>query len=338
MRVLVALLSLVLLSCAGSVLAQEEGGKPRTLSGPKGSVWAIAFSPDGSMLAAASDVSKNTMRDGTETTIVEGGEILIWNVRQGTLHSTLKASHFQVMSVAFASDGKTLAAGTFDEIGLWDVTTGKLKQRLEGFKGQPPALAFSADGKVLVSINSWFDKNELRLWDARTGELLRTVTDQENKAEFKALALSRDGKTIVTGSALPGMRGEIKTWDADSGTLKLTIPTERSVDAVALSPDGDTLASPISSAINFWDARTGLRKKSIDAFVSRVAYTPDGSRLLTMFVNEVMFIDLKRGEVAKKLRARAHCFALSPDGLTLAIGHGDDEKGAVVLWDLTKQP
>src|SRR5256885_66758 len=197
MRVLMTVFAFLLWSCSAPVQQQGDGAKPRALDGPKGVVWAVAFSPDGNMIAAASDVSKREIEDGKPVNVLEGGEVLVWTVPRGTLRATLKGTKSQIVSVAFAPDNRTVAGGSFEEIRLWDATTGELKHRLIGFQGGVPALAFSADGKTLVSVNSWFDRNEVRIWDAQTGQLRRTLTDDGKDSQLTSLALSRDGKTIV---------------------------------------------------------------------------------------------------------------------------------------------
>jgi WD40 repeat protein len=338
MRVLVAGFALVLWSCTAPVQQQGDGAKPRALDGPRGTVWAVTFSPDGSMVAAASDVSKREIEDGKPVNVLEAGEVLVWTVPRGTLRATLKWTKSQIVSVAFAPDNRTVAGGGFEEIRLWDATTGELKHRLIGFAGQAEALAFSSDGKALVSINSWFDKNEVRIWDAQTGQLRRTLANEGKDSQLKSLALSRDGKTIVTGGHLPQFRGQIKIWDADSGTLQRTIAADKWVDSVALSPDGATLASPISFVIKLWDAKTGAEKGAIDEFVSTLAYSRDGKTLVGTLNDQVVFIDLARKEAAKKFAVNGSRFALSPDGQLLATGQGAVGKGTVWLWDVNKQP
>ncbi|GAB4444213.1 MAG: NB-ARC domain-containing protein [Anaerolineae bacterium] len=106
----------------GVVAALETGGNPtdaglspddkivqHILSGHTNWVNAIAFHPDGQLLASGS--SDHTVR--------------LWNVTDGQEHNLLEGHTHWVMSVAFSPDGKTLATGSGDEtVRLWDVRSG----------------------------------------------------------------------------------------------------------------------------------------------------------------------------------------------------------------------
>jgi WD40 repeat protein len=91
-----------------------------------------------------------------------------------------------------------------------------------------------------------FDK--IRLWNPRSGELLRTLTG--HSGEVKSVAISPDGQTLVSGSA----DKTIKIWRLDTGELLQTL-TDHSgaVNSVALSPDGQLLASGSSDkTVKIW--------------------------------------------------------------------------------------
>src|SRR5262249_9807073 len=109
----------------------------------------------------------------------------------------------QVNQVFFAPDGKTVASkGQDDTVELWDVATGKLVRslRLGGDR-----VSFSGDGKKLAS----WKKNQLWLWDAKTGEQLHKIELKlELDQQVLKLALSSDGKTAASGE----MGGVIRLW------------------------------------------------------------------------------------------------------------------------------
>ena len=106
----------------------------------------------------------------------------------------------RVYAVAFAPDGKSVAAGGQGGlVKLWDVTTGKEQASFR----QPDwirSLAFSPDGKVLAAGS---ENTNVRLWDLGTGK---------EKAAVKGLsvAFSRDGKLIATG----GQDGTARVFDS----------------------------------------------------------------------------------------------------------------------------
>ena len=86
----------------------------------------------------------------------------------------LQTGHsFDVNSVAFSSDGKTLASSSADQpIKLWDVNSGTELRALKGHSEKVFSVAFSPDGKTLASGS--FDRT-IKLWDVTSGTELRTL-------------------------------------------------------------------------------------------------------------------------------------------------------------------
>jgi WD40 repeat protein len=139
------------------------GGRPAGwLRGHQGRVGALALSPDGLMLASASEMT-----------------IRLWNLASLTAAEdpVLNGNNGAIYALAFSPDGKTLAAGSFDgPIKLWNIPgrqeIGSLKVHLSRILD----LAFSPDGQTLAS--SSYD-HTVRLWraprlaetDASTGRL-----------------------------------------------------------------------------------------------------------------------------------------------------------------------
>jgi WD40 repeat protein len=101
------------------------------------SVWSVAFSPDGKLLASGG----------------EGGLIQLWEVEhRRPLGDPLAGHTDDVRSVAFSPDGKLLASGEEEIIQLWEVEHRRpLGEPLEGHTEGVMSVAFSPDGKLLAS-------------------------------------------------------------------------------------------------------------------------------------------------------------------------------------------
>src|SRR5262249_27427587 len=109
-------------------------------------VNAVAFSPDGKMVASST-----------------GGEVIqVWGVEKGEELVSLKCSKRCPRTVAFSPDRKLVASGGPDgRVRLWDVRTGELHEVLQGHSAEVCSVAFSPDGKTLASTSQ---DQTVRLW------------------------------------------------------------------------------------------------------------------------------------------------------------------------------
>ena len=202
----------------------------KTFTGHTENVNAIAFSPDGNTIVSGSGrLVYRGEREDVGTCVGQG--IRLWNAHTGELLKILKGHTSVVNSVVFSPDGNTIAsasghwcgyeskASAGEEIRLWNAHTGELLKTLKGHKDVVSSVVFSPDGNLIVS-GDWYDwdgylssgtwSGEIRVWDAHTGEHLKTL--KGHTGGVSSLVFSPDGKTLANGRT----DGTILLWDFSS--------------------------------------------------------------------------------------------------------------------------
>lgn len=306
---------------AGSDSARAADPAPQTadfvIKGHTNSVQAIAYSPDGLLIATAGD-------DKT---------IRVWNATDGERQNRLSHAH-AVCALAFTRDGKTILAG--DKAGAvtyWDVATGEKRKSVEIGRQAVGFVTASPDGKSFAAITVGEYGATIR--DVETGEL--RVTIKGHDLAMNALAFSPDGEKIAT----VGDNATVRVWSAADGkSLDELKAHDGYVHSVAFSPDGMRLATGgADKTVIVWDIKTGnVVKPVLEGHTGKVAFLAflaDGRLLSRAGTGETFAWKhpkgkpevLARGSTSGLLVAGYYYptdVAVSPDGRTLAFGRDKD--------------
>jgi WD40 repeat protein len=324
----------------------------------------MAFSPDGAVVASANQWER-TLRIWDPAT---GKELQPLARKSGpnlfALLGVSDSDRYGPAALAYAPDGKTLAAGVGSEraaVHLWDTATGQELRSFPAFQPMIVALAFSPDGRVLASGSS--DEN-LRKWDPTTGKEIRPAhsveyirlwdpaTGKERRrfegpiGRTKVLAFSRDGTTLAcAATSWDGSEAEALgfcVWDLAGGKQRNHFTKNQGpFDALALSPEGTALAAAgRGGTIFLWNVATGEERQRIrnGDWFRVLAFSPDGRQLASAGVsNTISLWELSTG--SERCRFTGHhgmiaSLAFSPDGKCLASGSLDT---TMLVWDLTGQ-
>jgi len=310
---------------AGAInkVAFSNTGKELVSAGQDGTVriWPLEQSLSASRRLSSSHVDPVFFADGLLIATAEGNHVTIWDAASGQRLRSL-AEGGEILSIAISPDSRLLAVGSYTKAGnplpnrrsflsLWEIDSGR---RLAEFTGMNDGfleghyayctvqtLAFSADGRFLVagfgSRQAHFENRtiDLKVWDVASRREAKRLLGHTNACV--SICFSADGTKMASGSHDGTARvWDTATWHAAGRPFTAGDPNN-SVEAVAFSPDGDTLAMG----------------------------TMGGNILLGNLVTR------ERVALPKAHANSVHCVAFSPDGRTLASGSWDE---TVRLWNV----
>jgi MYXO-CTERM domain-containing protein len=241
----------------------SDGSLLQTITEHKGAVYAIAISPDGSMLASCSDSTDRTVK--------------IFSLPDAKLLNSWTAESSIMYDIAFSRDGKSLGVvSSGRRLRLWQTSDGKQLREIQVSSSAALSVVFHPDTKRVFT--SSLDQH-IKAWDLDNGKQLTALLSHFDRVV--SVAISPDQKLIATASAA---HPDIVLWDANTQKLAATLKGHTfGVREVAFSPDGQLLASAgTDRAVRIWNVRDGSNPHTIDAhrsIVGGVAFSPDGKLL-----------------------------------------------------------
>jgi YD repeat-containing protein len=317
----------------------DSGKKFRTIREFNGNPTAIAFSPDGQLVAVAA--IKGSMPGGTS-------EIIVVEVSTGKILNTLKGLNDAVACLRFAAEGRTLLLGTLQyepqraigTVKIWNTVNNRLF-RFDVIEGKTVSSMTVIPNSRTIVLQSG---TEVELRDLQTWRVIHSFdppADDESEAMRRslfvlsansALAVAFGSDGVSVSSLLPR---EIRIWDARTGGVKDRHSREP-VDVAATSSNGELIAEATRNEVRLLEVRTGAQKiltLKTDPRISAMALSADGSLVTADELGSIQFWEVGTGRLTKSFDTGQTITALAIDssGQMLAAATADRSIG---LWSV----
>jgi WD40 repeat protein len=273
------------------------------------SVKAVAFSPDGKLLATSG-----------------ANGVVLWDAVRAQALATLADRKTYTGDVAFSADGKLLASAGNGGVYVWEVASRRLLTILG--KEWVDRVLFRPDGKLLAG--NFSDKTQI--WVVETGKLF----SETNLRHSYSSAFSHDGQQLINAADT----GQIQVWNIGTEKMEKAFAIgKKNVSHIAQNADGTLLAiGSDDGSVAIWDMKKAAIQANLAGHKERVkdlVFSPDGKWLASCGADGVVLVwDAAGGALVANLAGHEYeinRIAFSPDSKRLASAGGDNR---VLLWDL----
>ncbi|EJD39377.1 WD40 repeat-like protein [Auricularia subglabra TFB-10046 SS5] len=298
-----------------------------------GSINAVAYANDGSYVISGSSDGKMCKRD------VRTGSAIIdpW----------IPAHSDAIRCIDVSLNGDWIVTGSDDGTAtVWRASTHEMRRRVRTAGARVLAVAFAPDGSHVVC---GLSDGKLGVWTlgekftdstvdgAPDFEDLAVRADAEHTDAVWALAFSRDGRLLVSGS--DDTTARLWTGQALQPVASPLAGHGGPVRSVAFSSDGGLIATGSEDAtVRIWNAETQAVVQVIESPSTRihsVAFSPFGQHVASAASdNTIRIWDASSGRAVAQLLNEndegVRSVVFSPDGTRVAAGSA---KGVVRIWD-----
>ena len=355
------------------VLRPVAPGEPPVVLGRHAGVTALAFSPDGALLAACSD----------HTTV-------LWNVAKREQYGTLRGHRERVFDVAFSPDGGWIATGSLDyTLRVWETRTVQTVATLPSPASPAYRVRWSPTGEYLgavmnntkeVSLYRVTGRHGVQQWLAGHRVELRCVAAhprrdrlttsgysevsswdlsvprpapavlEPNTGSITAMAYSPDGSRLATasweGTGTNPLQTHVLIRDGNTGQVRDRIPWPQIIQVLAFDPAGERLAAADNGGrVVVWDLATSRPVHDFETgFQSdfrSVIFLDRPRRLVTHDKDAVLVFNLETGERERKVDlpgGGVRRVVADRARNRLVVGFENGAIGSVSLPDLTPGP
>lgn len=309
-------------------------------------VLSIAFSFDGSLLAAGLD----------------DGKVRLYDPKSGGISGRILEGHDDYVRVVVFNRGDFLASGSDDTtIRIWEISSRAARKRLVGHEGYIYSVAFAPDD---VTLASGAGDNSIRLWNVKTGIMQKKITCSGVPS---SLAFYHDGRYLAYGC--DGSLAACSLEAEQSEPEVKPVQTGSVINSIAFSPDKATLASAHEDgSVRLWRLEFGktapftqlelLKGLSDRGEVLSLTFLPATSTLLTGSLDgkvrlwdaassskrpqkrhvggapSIQTEDQRDREDRYLPRGGMQAISFLPDDVTVVVG---TEWGTLQLWDTLNQ-
>jgi len=265
--------------------------------------------------------------DGSQIAMVDAGRVVVREAATGRRVLTLSDRPQQLISVAFAPDGKTLAVGTQEgQLQRWSMQGDRLQAWTVHENHGVRQVAFTPGGDRLVALAS---AQDVTLWSLEGDAVGRLP--HESPIDQIVVGAHQGQEVVVTSSA-----SVIRLWELRQDAAPITLDGLDGIAAIALHPQGEGLAiADQNGAIGLWDLTPGTRQTQITKLQARIydlAFADQEQTLgIATSTGEVQIWDLERQTQVETVdhRGAAEAVALSPAGDRVAVAIAPQVQEAV---------